>query len=175
MGSQKTEQLSTLTGMYTHTHTSVHVSGEICTSSVHCIRANFLPVLELGKMLPKWVKGRDMESLYCFWSMHGIYNHLKIKTFFFDSSVTLGGKYSYIRIKILQHIQTTTTTRRLNGLISPILQEETTGNMVKVAKEILHLWSNGWLSSIAIDGAFLSLFTYEEIEPQKYNLSKLYL
>ena len=49
--------------VHTHTHTSAHVSGEICTSSVHCIRANFLPVLELGKMLPKWVKGRDIEFL----------------------------------------------------------------------------------------------------------------
>ena len=35
--------------------------------------------------------------------------------------------------------------------------------MVKVAKEVLHLWSNSWLSSITIDGAFLSLFTHEEM------------
>ena len=64
-------------------------------------------VLELCKMLLKLGEGEGYGiSLYCFQSMHGIYNHLKIKRFFFffDSSVTLGGKYSYIRIKILQHI-----------------------------------------------------------------------
>ena len=103
-GSQKTEQLSTHTGRYTHTHICTCKWWNLCEfSAMHQGQfSHWAGVLELCN----WVKGRDMESLsiassQCMEST--IISKFKV-FFFFDSSVTLGEKYCYIRIKILQHI-----------------------------------------------------------------------